>query len=133
MEVPVESVIERAFAIGVEVETRVFKVKMLEVLEVAAIVKTERTSAVVVPIATLSVRVVRRTRVPVSVQPPAEGREVDQERVPDPSVWRNPFAVCEEGQVYDWPRRTVTPPTTVKEPEVSMFPLLPVVVAKPFM
>ena len=128
-----ESVMERAFDIGEEVETNVLRVRMLEVEEVAATVNTERTSAVVVPIATLSVRVVSLTKVPVSVHPPADEGVAFQESVPEPSVCRKPEAVCEEGQVYDWPRRTVTPPTTVKEPEVSMFPLEAVVVAKPFM
>ena len=124
---------ERALEIGEEVETRVFKVRMFDVEEVAATVRTERTSAVVVPIDTLSSWVVRRMRVPSSVHPAAEGMEVVQERVPEPSVCRNPKAVCEEGQVYDWPRRTVTPLTTVREPEVSMFPLEAVVEAKPLM
>jgi hypothetical protein len=133
VEVPVESVIEKALDIGLEVETKVFNVRMFEVEEVAATVRTDLTSAVVVPIATLSVRVVWRTRVPVSVHPPAEDGVAFQERVPEPSVWRNPKAVCEEGQVYDWPRRLVTPLTTVKEPEVSMLPLAELVVAKPLM
>ena len=93
---------ERALEIGEEVETRVFKVRMFEVEEVAATVRTERTSAVVVPIDTLSSWVVRRMRVPSSVHPAAEGMEVVQERVPEPSVSNTPFAVCEEGQVYIW-------------------------------
>ena len=133
MDVPVESVMERALEIGEEVETRVLSVRMLEVLEVAATVRTERTSAVVVPMATLSVRVVKRTSVPVSVHPPAEEGVEFQERMPEPSVWRNPLAVCEEGQVYDCPLNTVTPLTTVREPEVTIFPLDAVVVANPLM
>lgn len=121
----------RALEMGEEVETRVFKARIFPVLEVAEMVKMALGSAVVVPTATRSVRVVVRIRVPVSVQPPAEEGVAFHERVPEPSVWRKPFAVWEEGQVYDWPRRTVTPPTTVKEPDVSMFPLDAVVVAKP--
>ena len=125
-----ESVTARALAKGEEVETRVFNVRMLEVEEVAEIVRTERTSAEVVPMATLSVRVVRRMRVPVSVQPPAEEGVVFQERVPDPSVCRNPFAVCEEGQVYVCPLKVVLPeiarvedpvigPEVLRDPETN--------------
>ena len=114
-----ESVTARALAKGEEVETRVFNVRMLEVEEVAATVRTDLTSAEVVPMATLSVRVVRRIRVPVSVQPPAELAS-DQERIPDPSVCRNPFAVCVEGQVYAWVLKVVAPVTArVEEPVIG--------------
>ena len=87
---------------------------------VAPTVRTDLTSAEVVPMATLSVRVVRRIRVPVSVQPPAEEGVAFQERVPDPSVCRNPFAVCVEGQVYVWVLKVVAPVTArVEEPVIG--------------
>jgi len=86
--VPVESVTCKALAMGVEVETRVFRVKRWEVEEVAATVRTALTSAVVVPMATLSVRVVKRTIVPSSVHPgvPPVLSSVSQIILPLPSV-----------------------------------------------
>jgi hypothetical protein len=100
VEVPVESVTCKALAMGVEVETRVLRVKICEVLDVAATVRTALTSAVVVPIATLSVSVVKRTRVPVSVQPEATPPQESQDSPPEPSVCKQVLADCEEGQVY---------------------------------
>ena len=65
------------------------KVKMLEVVEVAATVRTELTSAVVVPIATLSVRVWRRTNVPSSCHPEMLEAEMPVHwRLPEESVVR---------------------------------------------
>ena len=52
-------------------EVKVLSVRMLAVVEVAAMVTTLLGSGVVVPIARLSVWVVSRTRVPSSVKPAA--------------------------------------------------------------
>ena len=76
------------------------------------------TSAEVVPMAKLSVWVVEWTSVPASVQPAAEGMEVVQERLPDPSVKRTPFAVWEEGHVYVCPLKVVAPDMARVEEEV---------------
>ncbi len=67
-------------------------------VEVAAIVTTERTSGVVVPTARLSERVVSRTTVPSSVQPAPDPVDA-HERFPLPSVWRKLPAETDEGQV----------------------------------
>ena len=119
----------RALEMGEEVETRVFKARMFPVEEVAEMVNIALGSAVVVPTETRSVSVVVRMRVPVSVHPPAEEAR-DQERMPEPSVCRNPFAVWEEGQVYVCPLKVVSPdiarveepvigPEELREPEVK--------------
>jgi hypothetical protein len=82
-------------------------------------VRREATLAEVVPIATKSPAVVCLTNVPKSVHPPAELPAV-QERVPDPSVWRKPFAVWEEGQVYVWVLKVVLPVMArVEEPVIG--------------
>ena len=68
---------------------RVFSVRMLAVLDVAAMVTIDLASGVVVPIPTLSVWVVRRTRVPSSVHPETLEAEIaPQITLPEESVVR---------------------------------------------
>ena len=109
---------ERAFWVVVP---RSLRVKRLEVVEVAATVRTERTSAEVVPIATLSVWVWRRTKVPSSWKPETLVAEIaEQMMLPDPSVVK---ALEEEqvGMVEIW----MPPPATIRpEASVEVAPVL---------
>ena len=83
-------------------------------------VRREETLAEVVPMATKSPTVVCLTKVPVSVQPAAEGIDVVHERAPAPSVRRTPFAVCVEGQVYVCVLNCVVPVIAkVEEPVIG--------------
>ena len=87
---------ERAFWVVVP---RSLRVKRLEVVEVAATVRTERTSAEVVPTATLSVSAVSLTKVPASVHPPPDELGEAHVKLPEPSVCKkSPFEI-ETGQV----------------------------------
>ena len=86
---------------------RVLKVSMFAVVEVAPIVTTDLTSAVVVPIATLSVWVVRRTSVPSSVHPWFVSESVPQIRFPLLSV-----SIVLQLVMVD----TVSPPAGINSP-----------------
>ena len=100
---------------------RSLRVKRLEVVEVAATVNTERTSAEVVPIAMLSVKVWRRTRIPSSWKPETLEAEIAEQRMlPEASVVR---AEEEEqvGMVVIW----IPPPATMSpEARVEVAPVL---------
>ena len=79
-------------------------------VEVAATVRTALTSAEVVPTATLSVRVWRRTKVPSSWKPETLEAEIAEQRMlPDESVVK---ALEEEqvGMVVIW----MPPPATIR-------------------
>ena len=124
------------------------KVKMFDWVEVAATVRTEDTSAVVVPIATLSERVWRRTRVPSSCHPetleaempvhwrlPEESvvRALEPEHVVMVEILRSPPAMTrpefkvEVAPVFDW---KIFPPETVS-PEAEESPPLVETVSPP--
>ena len=112
---------ERAFWVVVP---RSLRVKRLEVVEVAATVRTERTSAEVVPIATLSVKVWRRTKVPSSWKPETLEAEIrEQMMLPEESVVR---AEEEEqvGMVVIW-----MPPPATMSPEANVL-VAPVLVCE---
>ena len=68
---------------------KVRSARFVAVVEVAAMVATARTSAVVVPTARLSVTVVRCTKVPASVHPAPLVIEAHVGFAPAPWVWRN--------------------------------------------
>ena len=79
-------------------------------VEVAAMVTTERESGVVVPIERLSVWVVRWTRVPESVQPERFWVEVPQMMFPEESVVR------ELEPEQDWTVAIFKPPAEILSP-----------------
>ena len=105
-------------------EAKVFKVRFVAVVEVAAIVATLRTSALVVPMPRLSVTVVSLTSVPSSVNPetlPVSASD-PQNTFPEESVSSTPLPV-QERMVAIWspPVCTWSPPRMVEEavPETS--------------
>ena len=89
---------------------RVFRVRRFAVVEVAAMVTTERESGVVVPIERLSVWVVRWTRVPESVKPERFWVEVPQMMFPEESVVR------ELEPEQDWTVAIFKPPAEMLSP-----------------
>ena len=89
---------------------RSLRVKRLEVVEVAATVRTERTSAEVVPKATLSVKVWRRTKVPSSWNPDRFWVEDPQSMLPELSVVRA------EAPEQLWTVDTLRPPAMTSRP-----------------
>ena len=124
------------------------KVKMFDWVEVAPIVRTELTSAVVVPIATLSVKVWGRTNVPSSWNPetleaempvhwrlPEESvvRALEPEQVVMVEILRSPPAMTspefkvEVAPVFDW---KIFPPEMVS-PEAEESPPLVETVSPP--
>ena len=99
---------------------RSLRVKRLEVVEVAATVNTERTSAEVVPKATLSVKVWRRTKVPSSWKPDRFCVEVPQSMLPEESVVR--AEVPEQVWMVEI---LMSPPETIRpEARVEVAPVL---------
>ena len=89
----------------------------MAVVEVAATVRTERTSAEVVPIETLSLSVVSLTKVPSSVQPdgvPPELSSVPQIRLPEESVCRR-LVAPEQLRV-----EILAPPPEITRPEARV-------------